>query len=659
MTLKLGQQGIIILFVLLFFELLFVWQYSSLLDQAEIESRNLEKTKEIITRGSKLLQQIYDAADAVGKYSMHHQSAQEQRYHEATAAIARTLNWLKVETEDNKGQTERLSRIEQNIDLGLSVLKDMKEKTDHDTGYVAAFREWSAVQPHVKALVTDLKEFLNTEREIESRSPEAKRQQREKTKQLLIAGGTVNAGLALALAFFFIGWLRSRLNVVIDNSDRFRGGEPLREPLKGHDEIAVLDGTFHNMVDTLRGQEEVLKSSEQQIRSMIEHMPVGLLILDGTGVVEFANPSIERCLRYGKGDLIGREIEGLFSCQAAADEEAALFDWLEHNSMMRVVELIGNRRASNPVQVEWSMTDVSFGDAKRRLAMIIDVSQRHAMQKLRQAFVAMVSHELRTPLTSVGGFLHLLETSSACGQKGADRQQQAEKRLEPGRQQADSGEAKSRSGKARSESGESNGASAESWSANINGEGDALSIEVKVAQSNVAQLILLITDLLDLEKTEADRMTLAPSNCCAEDLIDEAVDAIGKLLEEKKQLLDFEGSDLEVSVDKDKMHKALTSFLTGVSRVTPVGRSIEIKTEEGGKDSVAIIVTSAHVDVSAAQREAMFERFQHVEVEGVRQSLGLCFALSQAIVRRHGGSVGVDECEGGGTTFWLRVPAAD
>ncbi len=42
------------------------------------------------------------------------------------------------------------------------------------------------------------------------------------------------------------------------------------------------------------------------------------------------------------------------------------------------------------------------------MLVILDISERREVERIKQEFVSMVSHELRSPLTSVQGFLSML-----------------------------------------------------------------------------------------------------------------------------------------------------------------------------------------------------------------------------------------------------------
>src|SRR5579885_1004825 len=74
----------------------------------------------------------------------------------------------------------------------------------------------------------------------------------------------VNMILLLALAFVFLRGIGARLSRIVANAHRFSKNEPLADPLKGKDEIAELDRSFHEMAD-------IVKAATQKQRAMIEN----------------------------------------------------------------------------------------------------------------------------------------------------------------------------------------------------------------------------------------------------------------------------------------------------------------------------------------------------------------------------------------------------
>jgi signal transduction histidine kinase len=80
--------------------------------------------------------------------------------------------------------------------------------------------------------------------------------------------------------------------------------------------------------------------------------------------------------------------------------------------------------------------------------------------------------------------------------------------------------------------------------------------------------------------------------------------------------------------------------------------------EERGR--VALTVVDDGPGIAAVDRERIFERFVRLDTARARNAggSGLGLAIVKAIVEGHGGSVGVDEAEGGGAAFRVELAAA-
>jgi len=608
-SLKIGQQGLLMIVVILLLQSAFIGVNYFLLLQAEEESKQQEKTKAVIQRSSTLLVRMYTAGDKVGKYAFNKENDPSlgdkylKEYVAARDEIPKIMSWLKDALKEQPRQLELLGKIQENVNVGIEILESMRMAADTKPQLEAVkfgIDQRVRLQPRIEDLVFDMKEFLSEEREIESRFPLLQQAQREQNKIVLVAGQILNL-ITVVIALFFVRGITKRLTIVIENSDRLRDGEALHEPLKGKDEVDMLDAAFHNMVASIRNEEAILRSSENSVLTLISQMPAGLVIIDGQAKVEFGNPALANLLNYDQDDLPGVPVWKLLTASGVGADST--YTWLKSNAEGRVVELSATKRNGKTLPVEVSFADVSSEENEHKLAMVLDVSERHEMEKLRQAFVAMVSHELRTPLSSVSMFLELL----GMGVFGKTSEK--------------------------------------------------IEKDLAVTAKQTEQVIVLINDLLDLEKLEAEKLELQKSVCEIEDLIDKAVEVVASAIESADILLLFEGAEDKVNVDSERIVQALSKLLSAVIHLTPKGDTLKIDaTTSSG--NVFINVNVATLLIPDEQVETMFERFQQIQLPNMQQGtwLGLGLALSRAIIQQHGGDISLTSTEESGTTFLLQIP---
>src|SRR5262249_48357847 len=93
--------------------------------------------------------------------------------------------------------------------------------------------------------------FTEREEKVERTSPEAAQRSESLVYQALGFGVAVNIVLAIFLAFAFNRDTTKRLAVLMDNTFRLSSNKPLHPPIGGKDEVAHLDGVFHEMANAL------------------------------------------------------------------------------------------------------------------------------------------------------------------------------------------------------------------------------------------------------------------------------------------------------------------------------------------------------------------------------------------------------------------------
>ncbi len=614
LSLSLRFKGLLVVLLLLAMEMLFVGCHVWLLQEAERESRKQETAKEVIARATDMLQSLYDAGDSVAKYLVSHDPEGIKRYEQARQQIPDEIKWIKEHIKDDKSQLALLEKIESSVTAGMNTLAEMRSITDKEAQFVAmqyAVKLRAKVQKNMEGLIHDLIDFLNTEKKIESASPKVLQAQRDMIKYLLWAGVALNIVVAFALALLFTRSITSRLTIVEDNSLRLRQRKPLRAPLRGDDEIALLDQAFHRMSHSLRGEEALVQASEDQVQTIIDQMPIGLAIIQNSNSenaenteeeIEYANPTLEKMLGFKSGAMVGTKVASHFLIPGAKPIP------LHDSSLIEgVVDLIAAKKDLSQIPVEFSVTDVSLGqlaEQNKQLATVIDVTEKREIEKMKEAFLAMVSHDLRTPLTSVAGFLHMLPMG-------------------------------------------------------VYGElNNAIVASTKVAEDEVELLIALINDLLDLEKLRAGQLDLRVTQFDLEDVIDSAVDALYNLADAVMVSVIFEGCEGKIAADQDRLQQAITKTLEGLLRLCEPGDTINISVTmviTNLKKAYTIAFNSEKLVLQNNPLAKLFEPFQPIELSSGSISLGLRLPLAQAIVLSHGGTCGASQ-HSGGLSLWLTLP---
>lgn len=348
--------------------------------------------------------------------------------------------------------------------------------------------------------------------------------------------------------------------------------------------------------------------AEEQFRLAVEACPNGMVMTDRDGKIVMVNTEIEQQFGYRRAELIGQSVDmlvpGRLRSQHARHREA-----FNRRPQTRRIgsgpDLYGLRKDGTEFPVEIGLTPIRVSNGLLVLGVIVDVSERRHMERVKDEFVANVSHELRTPLTSISGSLGLLMG------------QWAGKLPEP-----------------------------------------AMHL-LAIAHKNSQRLVRLIDDILDIEKIEADRMVFHLNRTDIRPLVDHVIESNRGFAERYgvHVRLDPGSADAEVNVDPDRLAQVLTNLLSNAVKFSPSGEAVlvGVSTDEY---VVRISVRDHGPGVPDDFKSRMFEKFAQADATSSREKggTGLGLSIVKQIVERLKGQVDFDDAPGGGTIFIVKLP---
>ncbi|MBV9495219.1 MAG: PAS domain S-box protein [Acidobacteria bacterium] len=353
----------------------------------------------------------------------------------------------------------------------------------------------------------------------------------------------------------------------------------------------------------LRRRMKELRESEARTTAILDSLLGGLIVVDAFGVIESMNPAAERIFGYKEAELVGQRIDRLVPSDES--DPRSFLRSAFRVAIGRITEWRGRRSNGEEFPFELSLCEFEVGDERKFSGSIRDISERHAVEKMKKEFIATVSHELRTPLTSIRGSLGLL----AGGVLGE-----------------------------------------------LSGEARAV---IDVAERNTMRLLTLINDILDFERLDSGRMDLHASVQPLRTIVEQAVDGVAPIGRQQDIRLEIEDGDATVVADAFRVQQVLVNLLSNAVKFSPPHSTVRLGIVTEGT-MAKVCVSDSGRGVPETDLRRIFERFRQVEASDSRSKggTGLGLAIAKAIIEQHGGKIGVESEEGKGSTFWFTLPLA-
>jgi signal transduction histidine kinase len=170
----------------------------------------------------------------------------------------------------------------------------------------------------------------------------------------------------------------------------------------------------------------------------------------------------------------------------------------------------------------------------------------------------------------------------------------------------------------------------------------------------------LIHDLLDVNAIDAGRMELQPSPVAAGALLDDALEAMAPLAQDKAVVLErdiaADDEQLLVRADRERLLQVFSNLIGNAVRHVAEGGHIRLRARRLG-DQLQLAVSDDGPGIEPEHLPHIFDRYWRVR-KSTRDGTGLGLSIVKGIVEAHGGSVSVDTAPGRGATFAFTLPLA-
>ncbi len=341
--------------------------------------------------------------------------------------------------------------------------------------------------------------------------------------------------------------------------------------------------------------EQALQESNHRISSILNSITDGFIALDHKWKFTYINKAAARTLRKHPEEVLGKSIWDELPGLESTRIGKAFEQSVSQNIPLEIEDYYNPFKAWLSVRLYPSQTGLSIYFA--------DMTERHRLEKQKDDFLGVASHELKTPVTSIKAYVQVLE----------------KRFLHSGNRQA-------------------------------------YSLLNKV-NMQINKLTGLITDLLDVTKIEAGKLSLKIQQINLNTLVKQTIEEMQITTERHKIYIEGQARK-PVYTDPERVSQVLTNLISNAIKYSPRSDKIIVKIKND-KSVVIVSVQDFGVGISEAMKDKVFDRFFRVSEPNriTYPGLGLGLYISSEIVKRLNGKIWLKSTEGKGSTFFFSIPA--
>ena len=372
--------------------------------------------------------------------------------------------------------------------------------------------------------------------------------------------------------------------------------------------------------DTQYTADEVQKS-EKRYRDLFNYCQAFICTHDLTGKLLTVNPAIRHALGYHEHEMVGKNIADFIP-----EENKVLFgnqylqEIVRHGRAQGVFVILskeGKRLyllfknykmeepGSEPYIIGFSQDVTQRILAEQELLLTKKMTEQASRAK--ETFLANMSHEIRTPMNGIIGISGLLSKTTLGVQQRS---------------------------------------------------------YLQMIQDSAQNLLVIVNDILDLEKIEAGKISLEEIPFSISEKIAATIQSFTFKAEEKGLRLTYEDrlpADLRVKGDPYRLVQVVNNFLGNALKFTEQGTVqmvVGIKFDKEAWLAVEFTIEDTGIGITKEQIDIIFNPFVQADTDTTRKygGTGLGLSICKSLIEMQGGELWVESEMNKGTSFRFIIP---
>lgn len=356
---------------------------------------------------------------------------------------------------------------------------------------------------------------------------------------------------------------------------------------------------FVSDIGAAKHREAELREKENDVRMLMRNLPIGLVVVDQFGAFLSTNERMEQMLNSAAATSTSSTSSLSTSSARSVQDVFSDSDVLAQARQVSQLRTqigqreIGNRKSDSLV---CEITVVDLIGSKETLLVVEDVSEKVKLENLRKDFLQLLWRNLGEPILKVKQLVLGIEVKSE-------------------KEQA----------------------------------------RVQKFVLNVNRLLRLLDELLRLEELAPGQLVGALVPIKVRDLADSAIASLADYALNQNIRLEVQLTPQMVLADFERVVQVLINLISNAIKFSFKGGTVLLQIEQDG-DQVEFSVIDSGRGVPLAKQGHIFQAYGQASVSDASSGTGLGLAICQSIVEAHGGTIGVENRETGGSRFWFKLP---